>query len=48
VPLKAFKSELWTVNDDTDTHFYVVDTVGIIQNKIKLPSFEQRLGGDSS
>jgi hypothetical protein len=35
--LIAFKSELWTVNDDTDTSLYVVDTVGIIQNKIKLP-----------
>lgn len=35
--LIAFDSELWTFNDDTDTAIYILDTVGIIQNKITLP-----------
>jgi hypothetical protein len=29
-------SLLWTINDDSDTNLYAIDTKGIIQNKIQL------------
>lgn len=35
--LIAFNSELWTFNDSTNTTLYILDTLGIVQNKITLP-----------
>lgn len=38
--LVYFDNQLWTHNDDTDTHLYALDTIGTIQNQISLKGFK--------